>query len=599
MKKIYFFLLILLTSIELCAIEHGSTAHYYVGELGEKWQFPSDHLPVGLSVGDIHLALWNTLNTRYLYHIHANHQGLKGSLITTANIPEDAHSKLTMREEAVIDLVLGMVHHAVFPRSLIALQEVGNEVYEELRNRLPEKMAFVTAFPDDLANGDIFIYDTDRFDEISLVSGCFQICPRNTYLTLTLKEKKTGEIYRFMQSHVPGGPVASGSARKEWAEDLLINFDPNAVNIVMGDMNRSPDFFLKDLKDAAEDFELEKHPFQNLWVPYPTHIDTYKRATWIDNFFIYQPRWFPSVSVEKDPENLGPDVEKAVSILRGFCSCPLRAALELRSQLAVHQFAVFQGSFESWTDVQLKAALPDILYVKCNLHQLFCIQEGEKEKEWIRENKRRLIADWSEEECIVIDQFDFASALEDSEDQLETVMEVIDMARTLRRQGKSVVLVTHQNCRSAFKFWEILSDALSFHPSNIIVQEYLTDEEEERLLSNSELNREEKDLFKALTKGSPFAYAALADQKESKMSFNELCDGMMHHIEYAWSEFAGNESFDVQSILVEIAHQSLEIDLLAETSEFGYLLETGFIGSKNGTWIMPQVIRNFLLTINP
>lgn len=614
MKIISIFLSILLTSVKLSALEHGSTAHYPIGELGEIWQFPSDHLPVGMSVGDVHLAMWNTLNTRYIYHIHTNHQGLKGSLITTANVPTDLHSKLTLREEIIVELVLDMVRHPTLPRSLLALQEVGTEVYLELKRRLPEKMVIITAFPDDLANGDIFIYDKEKFDYVSLFSDCFQICPKNTYLTLTLQEKATGGIYRFIQSHVPGGPVASIPARDEWAENILINFDPSAVNIVMGDMNRSPDFFLKNLNDAAEDLGHDRHPFQNLWIPYPTHIDTYKRATWIDNFFIYTPELSSYVRVEKNPKNLGASVEKAASILLSLRSCPLETAFELRCQLAVHEFAVFQGSCGCWTDGQLKLALEGKEYVKCNLCQLFHEAAGiegdeeeevaaRMEKEWIRENKQRLISDWSGEECIVIDQLDFAFGSDHSADKLETVMEIIDMARSLRMLGKTVVLVVHKCWHVSPKVWEELSEMLAFHKSNLIVQEYLTDDEEEWLLSKSDLSREEKDQFKRLTKGTPFAYVVLMEllgneTDAGRVGFQELSEEMMLHIEHMWSEVAGNEPSDVLSMLVEIARESVKIEDLAETSKFGYLLETGFIGVKDGNWIMPQIVKDFLLNFN-
>src|SRR5262245_28568615 len=30
----------------------------YVGELQEKWQFPSDHLPIGMTFEDHHIASW-------------------------------------------------------------------------------------------------------------------------------------------------------------------------------------------------------------------------------------------------------------------------------------------------------------------------------------------------------------------------------------------------------------------------------------------------------------------------------------------------------------------------------------------------------------
>ncbi len=51
-----------------CAITNDGKP-YYVGELGELWLFPSDHLPIGASLDNFHIAFWNILNKNYLFHI--------------------------------------------------------------------------------------------------------------------------------------------------------------------------------------------------------------------------------------------------------------------------------------------------------------------------------------------------------------------------------------------------------------------------------------------------------------------------------------------------------------------------------------------------
>ena len=37
-----------------------------MGELQEKWQFPSDHLPVGMNLDGLKIASWNVLNPLYM-----------------------------------------------------------------------------------------------------------------------------------------------------------------------------------------------------------------------------------------------------------------------------------------------------------------------------------------------------------------------------------------------------------------------------------------------------------------------------------------------------------------------------------------------------
>ena len=54
----------------------------YVGELQEKWQFPSDHLPIGMTFEDLHIASWNVLDAKYMdWVMEKDSQGLKRSMI--------------------------------------------------------------------------------------------------------------------------------------------------------------------------------------------------------------------------------------------------------------------------------------------------------------------------------------------------------------------------------------------------------------------------------------------------------------------------------------------------------------------------------------
>ena len=80
--------------------------NFPVGELGEKWDFPSDHLPIGVTINNHHIVCWNILNTDYLHWIETNSQGLKDSAIMRDNVPVGPDSDLTIREERVIQAVL-------------------------------------------------------------------------------------------------------------------------------------------------------------------------------------------------------------------------------------------------------------------------------------------------------------------------------------------------------------------------------------------------------------------------------------------------------------------------------------------------------------
>lgn len=300
----------------LQAEEKTSTQFYPVGELGDLWQFPSDHLPVGGTIGNIHFTVWNILDTRYLHHIVDNGQGLRDSMIMQCNHPVAEGNALTERESIILENILTMVAHSTYPRALIALEETGLNVYQELQNRLPARMKLIPSTAEQLGHGDIFIYDAEVFDFADFMTERYKVHPGNTYMTLTLREKVTRKIYRFVQSHVPGGPVNSAPARQELTHAVLQDFDPLAVTIVMGDMNRSPDYFLNDFESAAVQLGMEKQPFINLWVPYATHINTQREASWIDNIFVAMPDQVMNVHVSADETEFFDGMKAVLELLK-------------------------------------------------------------------------------------------------------------------------------------------------------------------------------------------------------------------------------------------------------------------------------------------
>jgi endonuclease/exonuclease/phosphatase family metal-dependent hydrolase len=604
---------ICLFSQKAMSLEHGSTVNYPVGELGEKWQFPSDHLPVAATIGNVNIALWNTLNTRYIYHIHANHQGLKGSLITTANVQKDPSSRLTCREEMIVDMVLEMADHPETPRGLIALQEIGEEIFKELQRRLPTKMVCVTTFPNDLANGDIFLYDRNQFDYVSLCSDCYQVRPQNTYMTLTLQEKETGSLFRFIQSHVPGGPAASAPARKEWAEDILLNFDPDSVTIVMGDMNRSPDYFQKDLQTVAEEFGLERHPFKNLWIPYPTHIDTYQRASWIDNFFIYLPDESLKVEAERIPARIAHPLLDTAFLLEELRPQPLDVSFELWAQLSGHRFALLHRSSGNGALEQLQLALKSSRYALFNVRQLFldacAIEPGlppdaraKREREWIKAHKLELIALGDDAEVVVIDQFDEREFIEGlTGDKLECVLEVVDIAKNLFQKNKSVVLMASRTGEYPQKVWHHLSEKFSYCRANLIQPGFINRKEEERLLSHTVLTEEEKARFMAQSAGVPSAYLAIMDDLSGKnpavdLDYENLCAQTLAHLEGQWEELLSREPPCVREMLQELACGLLSLEDCISSPGFARAVVAGFVGRRKDLWVVPEIVKEFILT---
>jgi hypothetical protein len=297
--------------------EKTSTKSYFVGELGTAWQFPSDHLPVGASIDNIHFALWNTLNTEYLHWIEKNGQGLRDSLILSTNVPLSENSILTVREDMVIEYILKMLNHPTYPRSVLALQEVGENLFKELSMRLPDFMHVFPENADEQKIEDVFIIDTRIFDIVDSEISQYTFSD-NTIVRLLLREKATGLQYCFIQSHVPGGPVNSLPARVELAEKVMQAYNPENISIVLGDMNRSSDYFFPQFEEAAKKMGFTNQPFVDIDIPYPTHISTHMEACWIDNIFIANPYSQIESHIAKDGSELFEELQPTLDLLENL-----------------------------------------------------------------------------------------------------------------------------------------------------------------------------------------------------------------------------------------------------------------------------------------
>lgn len=294
--KLFAILALVLPSLHY-AQETSYPAPYYVGDLGDNWEFPSDHLAIGATLDDYHIAFWNILNKNYLGHIEENTQGLRDTSLLRDNVPAIGYKPLTLRELMVCQDVLEMLSHPTHPRSLVALQETHPDVQKFLQKTIPSHFQILTP-PGQPLSQDLFIYDTDRFDFVSKDAVQYTQDKPKTIFTITLYDKVLGKTFRFIQSHVPGGPNSPEGCAK-FAAEAFRQFDPAITIALMGDMNQSPQVILKALEKGASDAKLESQPFRYLPVAYPTHMNTHKQASWIDLFFVYNPE-SPDLSHSSD-----------------------------------------------------------------------------------------------------------------------------------------------------------------------------------------------------------------------------------------------------------------------------------------------------------
>lgn len=287
---------------------------YFIGELGASWQFPSDHLPRGATLGNFHIAFWNILNKNYLNYIEENTQGLRYSSIVKDNVSIDS-STLTVREMTSGQMILKMIYHPTHPRSLMALEEVHPDVHTYLTQNLPSNWVILTP-PNQSDSQDIFLYDSEVFELLTLEAVPYFSNLPKTIFTITLREKASNKLFRFLQSHIPGGPIDSIEGCAKFSEEALRQYDSNLTLVLMGDMNQSPDIILEALEKAAK-LHGSSQPFTYLPFVYPSHINTKLEAAWIDNFFIYSPD--ACIPVSNHPEEILNDLVPMVQLLTKRC----------------------------------------------------------------------------------------------------------------------------------------------------------------------------------------------------------------------------------------------------------------------------------------
>lgn len=90
----------------------------------------------------------------------------------------------------------------------------------------------------------------------------------------------------------------------KFASEVLKRYDPSMTTVLMGDMNILPIVITEALKKAAIEAGILPQPFCSLPINYPTHIDTVRNATWIDNFFVYKPDNKMIIRTSSHPEEI-------------------------------------------------------------------------------------------------------------------------------------------------------------------------------------------------------------------------------------------------------------------------------------------------------
>jgi hypothetical protein len=280
----------------------------WVGELQERWQFPSDHLPIGMTIDDLHIASWNILNSEYMGWVFKNSQGLSRSLLTQEHIYLEG-SKLTYRDLHVLASIKSMLVHPTHPRSAISLQECSAPMVEELLRHLPEDYGVVLSSQTAVKDQNVVIYDKRVFDydpsRSQIVGGIFSKDTR-TVMNVCFVRKDTHEAIRVVNAHLPGEP--GNPAPAEFAAYVAYLANSNALIIAMGDMNfNEVEMKTEFAKRAPQGFQFD------MLAPYCTNISLDFCSKSIDHFFIYAQD--KHAICENTPEDVMPGLSNTVQFL--------------------------------------------------------------------------------------------------------------------------------------------------------------------------------------------------------------------------------------------------------------------------------------------
>lgn len=249
----------------------------FVGKLGEQWQFPSDHLPVGVEVNGVRVLSWNVMNNIYMNWVtEKDSQGLNGSLITLLDVPA-GDTGMTMRDLLVLEMVQNMMERG----EVIALQECGVPFLKALEERLTENWGLVKSFSSPRDDQDVLLYDRTKLQYDPTLSettlDAYPSVPGRP-LQNGFFSTDQGEKIRIINAHIPGAFDLPG--REEFARYVYDQHQPGCVTLALGDNN----FEREEMRDAFEKAGFVEFSLHSNW---KTNIDPQtKESKAIDHIFI-------------------------------------------------------------------------------------------------------------------------------------------------------------------------------------------------------------------------------------------------------------------------------------------------------------------------
>ncbi len=240
----------------------------YVGEMKDKWNFPSDHLPIGVTVdGEFEVVSFNVMNNCYMEWVKdKNSQGLNGSLLTALDVPVNLEG-LTKRDLLNIEMIKSMANK---PKGgLIALQECGEPFLKELEKSLPEDWGLVRSFRSRM-DQEVVLYNKKffSFKDQKTPLDAYPSAPGRQLAEFSFTRNSDGKTVHMFNAHIPGAFDKPGP--DEFAKYVQAASSKGEIVIAGGDCN----FERLRMIRAFENAKLldKRYAEQVLHTPYPTNI---------------------------------------------------------------------------------------------------------------------------------------------------------------------------------------------------------------------------------------------------------------------------------------------------------------------------------------
>lgn len=246
----------------------------FVGKMGEKWQFPSDHLPIGVEVdGEFEVISWNVMNNCYMEWVKTkDSQGLNGSLLTDLDVQVNSNG-LTKRDLLIVDMLKTMTDK---PKSgLITLQECGEPFLKALEESLPKNWHIARSFDQTRKDQEVVLFNDSYVSYEKTLSetplDAYPSIKRRQLAQAVFKKVTDGKTLRIFNAHIPGDPTLPGP--EEYANYVSRFFSKDEVTIALGDCNFERDRMIDSFEQAG--LLNERYPEQVLHTPWPTNVHPY------------------------------------------------------------------------------------------------------------------------------------------------------------------------------------------------------------------------------------------------------------------------------------------------------------------------------------